>query len=102
MRSLPLFHRIAGKPVIVLGEGEAAEAKRRLVERAGGVAVIESAEARLACAPHRVPAGGDAEAGRLRARGLLANVLAGRELRPSTTPSLVDRAQVLVAVGPAG
>ena len=24
MRSLPLFHRVAGKPVIVLGEGEAA------------------------------------------------------------------------------
>ena len=34
--ALPLFHRIAGQPVIVLGEGEAAEAKRRLVERAGG------------------------------------------------------------------
>ena len=36
MRALPLFHRIAGQPVIVLGQGEAAEAKRRLVERAGG------------------------------------------------------------------
>ena len=28
---LPLFHRIAGQPVIVLGHGEAAQAKRRLV-----------------------------------------------------------------------
>ena len=36
---LPLFHRIAGQPVIVLGHGEAAEAKRRLVARAGGEAV---------------------------------------------------------------
>ena len=41
MDSLPLFHRIAGQPVIVLGEGEAAEAKRRLVERAGGLPVGE-------------------------------------------------------------
>jgi len=24
MKSLPLFHRVAGQPVIVLGEGEAA------------------------------------------------------------------------------
>jgi siroheme synthase (precorrin-2 oxidase/ferrochelatase) len=30
LATLPLFHRIAGQPVIVLGEGEAAEAKRRL------------------------------------------------------------------------
>ena len=47
--ALPLFHRIAGQPVIVLGEGEAALAKRRLVERAGGVVCSDSnAEARLA------------------------------------------------------
>lgn len=31
-----MFHRIAGQPVIVLGRGDAVEAKRRLVERAGG------------------------------------------------------------------
>ena len=41
MRSLPLFHRVAGQPVIVLGEGPAADAKRRLVERAGGVVVAD-------------------------------------------------------------
>ena len=41
MHSLPLFHRIAGRPVIVLGEGPIAEARRRLVERAGGRAVGE-------------------------------------------------------------
>ncbi|HZV11291.1 MAG TPA: siroheme synthase, partial [Novosphingobium sp.] len=27
--SLPLFHRLAQRPVIVLGAGEAAQAKRR-------------------------------------------------------------------------
>ena len=33
MESLPLFHRLTGVPVVVVGEGEAAEAKRRLVRR---------------------------------------------------------------------
>ena len=47
MKSLPLFHQVAGQPVIVLGEGEAAEAKRRLVERAGGVPVDEAEARRL-------------------------------------------------------
>ena len=39
IHALPLFHLIVGKPVIVLGDGAAAEAKRRLVERAGGEVV---------------------------------------------------------------
>ena len=43
--SLPLFHRVAGQPVLVLGEGAAAEAKRRLVERAGARVVVEADEA---------------------------------------------------------
>ena len=30
MHSLPVFLRLTGRPVILTGEGEAAEAKRRL------------------------------------------------------------------------
>ena len=41
--SLPLFHQITGQIVLVLGDGEAAEPKRRLVERAGGVVIDEIA-----------------------------------------------------------
>ena len=37
--SLPLLMRVNGRPVILLGEGEAADAKRRLLERAGAVVV---------------------------------------------------------------
>ena len=50
MRSLPLFHRVAGQRVVVLGDGDAAAAKRRLVERAGGIPVgePEAHHARLA------------------------------------------------------
>ena len=35
MHSLPLFMKLEGRPVILLGKGDAAAAKRRLLERAG-------------------------------------------------------------------
>ncbi|GGB22745.1 hypothetical protein GCM10011380_10490 [Sphingomonas metalli] len=41
LHSLPLFVRLAGRPVILIGTGEAADAKRRLLERAGAVVVEE-------------------------------------------------------------
>lgn len=98
--SLPLFHRIAGRPVIVLGEGEAAEAKRRLVERAGGVVVGEDdAEARLAFVALDDPAGAVA---RLRARGVLVNAVDRPELCDFTVPSILDRSPVLLAIGTGG
>ena len=98
--SLPLFHRIAGKPVIVLGEGEAADAKRRLVERAGGIAVGEDdAEARLAFVAQDDP---EAAAARLKARGVLVNVVDRPALCDFTTPSILDRSPVLVAIGTGG
>jgi len=98
--SLPLFHRIAGRPVIVLGEGEAAEAKRRLVERAGGTVCGEDeGDARLAFVALAAP---EDAAARLRARGVLVNVPDRPELCDFTVPSLLDRAPVLVAIGTGG
>jgi uroporphyrin-III C-methyltransferase/precorrin-2 dehydrogenase/sirohydrochlorin ferrochelatase len=98
--SLPLFHRIAGRPVIVLGEGEAATAKRRLVERAGGVVVGEDdGAARLAFVALDDP---ESVAARLRARGLLVNVVDRPELCDFTTPSILDRSPVLIAIGTGG
>lgn len=100
LNALPLFHRIAGAPVIVLGEGEAAEAKRRLVERAGGVAVGEDhADARLAFVALDEP---EAAAARLKARGLLVNVPDRPDLCDFTVPSVLDRAPVLIAIGTGG
>lgn len=97
---LPLFHRIAGRPVIVLGDGEAAIAKRRLVERAGGVPCgEEEAGARLAFVALDQP---EAAAARLRARGLLVNVVDRPDLCDFTTPALVERGPVVVAVGTGG
>lgn len=100
IESLPLFHRIAGRPVIVLGEGEAAEAKRRLVERAGGLVCDEDeAAARLAFVALDAP---EEAAERLRSRGVLVNVPDRPELCDFTVPSILDRAPVLIAIGTGG
>ena len=100
MHSLPLFHRISGQPVIVLGEGPAAEAKARLVERAGGVVVGEGdPAARLAFIADDAS---EAAAARLRARGVLVNVADRPELCDFTLPSVLERGPVLVAVSTGG
>lgn len=107
MQSLPLFHRISGQPVIVLGHGDAAAAKRRLVERAGAEVIDDLADgidrgARLAFVAHDDEASARADALRLRCAGLLVNVVDRPELCDFTTPSLVDRDPVLIAVGTGG
>jgi len=100
IETLPLFHRIAGRPVIVLGEGDAAEAKRRLVERAGGIVAGEDdAEARLAFIASDDP---EPAAARLRARGVLVNVVDRPDLCDFITPAILDRSPVLIAVGTGG
>lgn len=98
--ALPLFHRITGQPVIVLGEGAAAAAKRRLVERAGGLIVGEdSVEARLAFVALDQP---EPVVARLRARGVLVNAVDRPDLCDFTVPSILDRAPVLLAIGTGG
>lgn len=100
VKSLPLFHQIAGQPVIVLGEGEAADAKRRLVERAGGYVVEDdNREARLAFVALEQP---ELAVVRLKARGLVVNVVDRPELCDFTVPSVLDRDPVLIAVGTGG
>jgi uroporphyrin-III C-methyltransferase/precorrin-2 dehydrogenase/sirohydrochlorin ferrochelatase len=100
IHSLPLFHRINGQTVIVLGAGEAAEAKQRLVERAGGiVSADENAAAGLAFVALDEP---DAAASRLKARGILVNAVDRPDLCDFTTPSILDRSPVLIAIGTGG
>jgi uroporphyrin-III C-methyltransferase/precorrin-2 dehydrogenase/sirohydrochlorin ferrochelatase len=107
--SLPLFHRVAGQPVIVLGTGEVAQARRRLVERAGGRVVDDLARgiaegARLAFIADTDQPDADArvDVGRLRAAGVLVNVADQPALCDFIVPAVVDRAPVLVAVGTGG
>ncbi|MCP5395899.1 MAG: siroheme synthase [Sphingomonadaceae bacterium] len=107
MQSLPLFHNVRGQPVLVLGDGDAAEAKARLVERAGGVIVREIQEAvdmgvRLAFVAYEDAKAAEAAAINLRCAGLLVNVVDRPDLCDFTTPSVLDRDPVLVAVGTGG
>lgn len=107
IETLPLFHRIAGRPVVVLGEGDAAEAKRRLVERAGGVVFADldagiAAGARLAFVAVEDEALAQALVGQARAAGLLVNATDRPALCDFTVPSILDRTPVVVAVGTGG
>ena len=100
MHSLPLFHRITGQRVIVLGDNGAAAAKRRLVERAGGVVSDDPAAlAMLAFVALDAP---EEAAAALKERGLLVNVVDRPDLCDFTVPSLLERGAVLVAVGTGG
>jgi uroporphyrin-III C-methyltransferase / precorrin-2 dehydrogenase / sirohydrochlorin ferrochelatase len=97
LHSLPIFVRLAGRRVILVGSGEAAEAKRRLLERAGATIVGEDAEASLA-----IVVDDEDAVHRLKARGVLVNAVDRPELCDFTLPAIVDRAPVIVAVGTGG
>lgn len=105
--SLPLFHQIAGQKVLVLGDGPAAEPKRRLVERAGGVVVDDLARAvdegvRLAFIAYDDAQACEVAAINARCAGMLVNVVDRPELCDFTTPSILDRDPLLIAIGTGG
>lgn len=102
MHSLPVLLRIAGRPVILLGDGDAAAAKRRLLERAGARIVGEED-----CAPLAIVAIDDEAAARdaivrLRDRGILINATDRPDQCDFTIPAIVDRDPVIIAIGTGG
>lgn len=102
MHSLPIFVRLDGRAVILIGEGEAAGAKRRLLERAGAHVVGETANAALAIVALDDDADAEAASTRLKARGILVNVVDRPHQCDFTLPAIVDRDPVLVAIGTGG
>lgn len=98
MHSLPLFVRLQGRPVALIGTGAAADAKRRLLERAGAMVVGEEADVTLAIVADE----DEAAAARLKARGVLVNVVDRPDLCDFTLPAIVDRSPVIIAVGTGG
>ena len=107
LASLPLFHQIKGQHVLVLGDGEAAEPKRRLVERAGGIIVDDMQRAidegvRLAFVAYEDAKACEVAAINLRCAGLLVNVVDRPELCDFTTPSILDRNPLMIAIGTGG
>ncbi len=103
MDQLPIFVNLKGRKVILVGEGDAADAKRRLIERAGGQCVdAGDHDARIAFVALDDEAMALSSAADLKARGLLVNFVDRPEHCDFTTPAIVDRAPVLIAVGTGG
>lgn len=98
LHSLPLFVRLSDRPVILIGTGEAADAKRRLLERAGARIVGEADRA----AALAIVIDDDDAVVRLKARGLMVNAVDRPELCDFTLPAIVERGDVIVAVGTGG
>jgi uroporphyrin-III C-methyltransferase / precorrin-2 dehydrogenase / sirohydrochlorin ferrochelatase len=102
MHSLPLFVRLNKRPVILLGKGEAADAKRRLLERAGARIVGEKANAVLAIVAIDDEKTAQAAIARLKARHILVNAVDRPADCDFTLPAIVDRDPVLIAIGTGG
>ena len=103
MNQLPIFVTLQGRNVMLVGDGEAADAKRRLIERAGGVCVAEgSADAMLAFVAVENSDEAADIAARLKATGLIVNVVDQPAFCDFTTPAIIDRDPVLIAIGTGG
>ncbi len=103
MKQLPIFVNLSGEKVILLGEGEMADAKRRLYERAGAVLTDdEEAAAALAVVALEDEVEAEAAVARLKQRGLLVNAVDRSALCDYTTPAIIDRDPVLIAIGTGG
>jgi uroporphyrin-III C-methyltransferase / precorrin-2 dehydrogenase / sirohydrochlorin ferrochelatase len=102
MHSLPLFVRLQGRAVILLGSGDAASAKRALLERAGAQIVGEEGAAALAIVALEDEVEAQAAVARLKARGILVNAVDRPSLCDFTLPAIIDRDPVLIAIGTGG
>ena len=103
MNGLPVLIRLAGRPVILLGAGDSADAKRRLIERAGGRVVgADDGEARIAIVAIDDEADALTVIAALRSRGVLVNAVDRPDHCDFTLPAIVDRSPVLVAISTGG
>lgn len=103
MHQLPIFLNLTDQPVLIIGDGEAAKAKARLITRAGGRIVGNLAEGpRLAFVALDNDDEAAAAATGLRAVGLLVNVVDRPALCDFTTPAIIDRAPMTIAIGTGG
>jgi len=84
---------------MLIGSGPTADAKQRLLERAGAIIVGEDAQG---TALGVVANGDELVVARLRARGILLNVVDRPDLCDFTLPAIIDRDPVLIAIGTGG
>jgi uroporphyrin-III C-methyltransferase/precorrin-2 dehydrogenase/sirohydrochlorin ferrochelatase len=104
---LPLFHKVAGTRILVAGDPGMAAPKRQLVERAGGVVITDPDTAieqgvRLAFVAEPAEEDARAMAERLKEAGMLVNVVDRPTLCDFTTPSILERDPLAIAIGTGG
>lgn len=102
MHSLPIFIALKDRPVIVVGDGPAAAAKRALLARVGARIVGEDQQAAFAIVALESDEDAEAAVMRLRARGVLINAVDRPQYCDFTIPAIVDRDPVLIAIGTGG
>src|SRR5690606_14914141 len=103
MNQFPIFVNLRGRKIILIGTGEMADAKRRLYERAGAVITDEEqADAALAVVALEHDDEAEDASKRLKKRNILVNVVDRPDLCDFTTPAIVDRDPVLIAIGTGG
>lgn len=102
METLPIFLNLAGRSVIIVGDGEAAAAKARLVTAAGGRIVGEPEAGVVAFVALDDETEARAAADRLKAFGLLVNVVDRPAMSDFLMGAIIDRSPVLVAVSTGG
>jgi precorrin-2 dehydrogenase/sirohydrochlorin ferrochelatase len=112
METFPAFFPLAGRRVVIAGEGEAAEAKARLFAGSPATVVRLSPEdatdpdayagAALIFVASRDEALNQAAAAAARSSGAPLNVVDHPELSDFHTPGIVDRGQVVAAIGTGG
>lgn len=112
MNAFPAYFPLAGKRVVIVGEGEGAEAKARLF--AGSPAVVDrlpataGADARayigavLAFVATPDDQAAEAASRAARAAGVPVNVVDRPQLSDFVTPAVIDRGEVVAAVGTGG
>lgn len=112
MDAFPAFFPLSGRIVVVAGTGEAAEAKLRLFEGSPARVVHIEGEAALTPAAYAgaalaFVAGGDdafaeAAVAAARALGVPVNAVDRPALCDFTTPAVIDRGEVVAAIGTGG
>jgi uroporphyrin-III C-methyltransferase/precorrin-2 dehydrogenase/sirohydrochlorin ferrochelatase len=111
MQSFPVFMRLQGRSVLVVGDGQAADAKRRLLEAAGArvdrVPEMGGDIALLAGYALVFGATGDdardrAVSAAARAAGIPVNVVDRPELSDFLMPAVVDRGEIVIGISTGG
>ncbi len=112
MDTFPAFFPLAGRTIIIAGEGEGAEAKARLFEgspaqivRLVGEAALDPAHYTAAALAFVASMNVDFRLGAARAArkaGVPVNVVDHPELCDFTTPAVIDRGEVVAAIGTGG